>query len=224
MNPTSQTLAEIVARRPEAAQVLARRRLDFCCHGHRSLSEACAEKSLDPAAVLAEIEAEARPPDAPAETWADKPLGEVIDHILTRYHEALRRDLPTLLEMARTVERVHADKANRPRGLADHLEGILAAVESHLMKEEQILFPLIRSGRGPMAFMPIKVMEQEHVEHGENLAKTRALAHDLIPPPEACATWRALYEGLARIEMDLFEHIHLENYVLFPRALAGGGN
>lgn len=222
MNATTQTLAEIVIQRPEAAQVLARHRLDFCCHGHRTLVEACAERSLDPAKVLAEIAGQA-PPDAPVETWTDRPLAEVIDHIVTRYHDGLRRDLPALVEMAQTVERVHADKANCPRGLASHLQGILAAVEDHLMKEEGILFPMIRSGRGAMAFMPIKVMEQEHVEHAENLAKTREMAHDLVPPPEACATWRALYDGLARLEIDLFRHIHLENYVLFPRALAGGG-
>ena len=121
--------------------------------------------------------------------------------------------------MAEKVERVHAKKPTCPRGLARHLERMLDAVEEHLAKEEQILFPLIRGGHGPKAQMPIRMMLQEHDDHGAALARTRALTNDLVPPMEACATWKALYLGLGELERDLHTHIHLENHVLFPRAL-----
>jgi regulator of cell morphogenesis and NO signaling len=92
-------------------------------------------------------------------------------------------------------------------------------MESHMQKEEQILFPMIRAGRGRMALMPVQVMEQEHRDHGENLALMRKLASDFVAPEEACNTWRALYLGLAELESELMAHISLENHVLFPRAL-----
>ena len=90
-----------------------------------------------------------------------------------------------------------------------------------MQKEEQVLFPMILSGRGAMAAMPVSVMEEEHRDHGKNLERTRALTNDFIAPESACNTWRALYLGLAELERDLMEHIHLENNVLFPRALQG---
>jgi len=220
MDPRTVSLAEIVVQRPEAAQVFARHKLDFCCHGQRSLAEACEEKSLDPALVMSEL-GEAADPGISEEGIGKRPLDEIIEYILARYHQPLRRDLTVLLEQARIVEKVHAGKEKCPRGLAELLAHIVDAVENHLQKEEEILFPMILSGRGSMAFMPIKVMEQEHEEHGANLARIRELTGDLIVPPEACATWKALYQGLAAVEQDLFRHIHLENYVLFPRALAG---
>ena len=106
-----------------------------------------------------------------------------------------------------------------PRGLRVHLENIHAAVLDHVAKEEQILFPLILSGRGRLAGGPVHVMEQEHQDHGANLGVTRQMTANLTPPPEACATWRALYVRLDAFEAELMDHIHLENNILFPRAL-----
>lgn len=217
-NMNDRTLHEIVTTSPEAADVLVRHGLDFCCRGQRTLGEACREAGLDPAQVAAELAAAGA--DAPApQSWRTRPLAELVDHIVDRYHRALRQDLPALLELARRVETVHADKPTRPAGLAAHLEQVWAAVASHLDKEERILFPLIRTGRGAMAHMPIRVMMQEHEDHGENLRRTRELTGGLIAPPEACEAWRKLYDGLLRLESELMQHIHLENYVLFPRAL-----
>jgi regulator of cell morphogenesis and NO signaling len=89
-----------------------------------------------------------------------------------------------------------------------------------MQKEEQILFPLLaRGARGPQVYMPVRVMEQEHEDHEAYLARFRELTHDFVPPPHACATWRTLYSGLATLTQDLIEHIHLENNVVFPRAL-----
>ncbi|MCK9463839.1 MAG: iron-sulfur cluster repair protein YtfE [Proteobacteria bacterium] len=217
MSEPQATLEHLVTTQPAAAKVFLRYGLDFCCHGRRPLDEACAEAGVDPAVVRAELAQMEAGPEAEVD-WRVRPLDALIDHILDRYHAALRRDVPALIALARRVEQVHADKPSCPRGLVEHLESIGAAVESHLAKEEQILFPLIRAGRGATAHMPMKVMMLEHEDHGENLRRTRALTNDLVAPPEACASWRELYRGLARLEADLMRHIHLENYVLFPRA------
>ncbi len=218
----AETLAQIAIDRPQAPGVFIRHGLDFCCHGKRSLEEACAEQGLDPAAVLAEID-RAAPADGDATSWKDRPLAELVDHILARYHAPLRGDVAALITLAAKVERVHAAKPTCPHGLAAHLGAVAQELESHLGKEEKILFPMIKSGHGAMAHMPVNVMMQEHEDHGESLRRTRELTGDLVVPPEACNSWRALYGELERLERELMEHIHLENNVLFPRALNGDG-
>jgi len=219
MDYTTETpLAELAVRLPAATRVFHRHGLDFCCGGRRSLAAGSLAAGLEPDAVLAEIEAEARA-DGEFVRWDERPLPELIDHILERYHAPLREELPRLLAMAEKVEAVHGDKPACPRGLAEHLAQVLEEVEQHLLKEERILFPAIVAGQP--VHMPVHVMTQEHDEHAANLRKTRALAHDLEPPPGACTTWRALYLGLAELERELMDHIHLENNVLFPRATRG---
>lgn len=214
------SLSHLASTQAGASRVFHRHGLDYCCHGQRSLTEACEARRLDPARILAEIEAESAGMPAPP-SWDDRPLGELIDHILVRYHEAHRAELPRLLAMARKVEAVHAERAQVPRGLADHLAVVQDALREHMEKEEQVLFPMLRRGRGAMASMPIQIMEMEHEDHGRNLQRLRELAHDFVPPMDACATWRALYLGLDALEHDVMDHIHLENHVLFPRALRG---
>jgi regulator of cell morphogenesis and NO signaling len=147
--------------------------------------------------------------------WRSRPLAAVIEFILTRFHEPLRRDLPGLVERARQVETSAAGLA----GLASHLDQVRLAVESHLAKEEKILFPLILAGRGATALMPIRVMMTEHEDHKQNLRRTRELTHDFSLPADAPPAWRDLYRDLDRLEADLAEHIDLENRVLFTRAL-----
>jgi len=217
----SLTLADLAVTRAGASRVFHRLGLDFCCHGQRSLEDACAERGLDVGELVAALEAEEAPADAPFERWDEGTLDDLIEHVLARFHEPHRAELPRLLEMAQKVERVHGDKAACPRGLAQHLEELATELEQHMQKEEQVLFPLVRSGRGRMAQMPIHVMEEEHKDAGQALARTRELCTDFVAPDEACGTWRALYLGLAELERDLMEHIHLENNVLFPRALRG---
>ncbi len=214
------TLASLATERPEAVRVFQRHGLDFCCNGRRTLADACREAGLDPEALVREIRAEARE-EEDLERWDQRALPDLIDHILARFHERHRADVPGLVEMARKVEQVHADKPSCPRGLTAHLERVSDELEQHMQKEEQILFPLIRRGAGPQAAMPVQVMEMEHEDHGRNLAHTRELTTDLTPPPEACTTWRALYQGLAELEREVMQHVHLENNVLFPRALRG---
>lgn len=153
--------------------------------------------------------------------WETEPPAAIIEFILRRYHEPLRRDLPILVSGARRVEAERASSPLCPAGLADHLEQILEAVESHLAKEERILFPLILAGRGGSAFMPIKVMMAEHEDHVASLERTRALTHGFALPTDASETWRALYLDLQRLEDDLNRHIQLENNVLFTRVMSG---
>ncbi len=211
------TLAELATVLPAASRVFHRHGLDFCCNGARPLASACAERGLDPQAVLAEVAAEGQ--GVTKERWDQRPLAEIVDFIVGYYHRRLRAELPELLAMAERVEQRHADKPSRPQGLAAHLAHVHMAVLDHLEKEEQILFPMLKSGRGGLAAGPIQVMELEHDDHAASLRRTRALAHDLVPPEEACNTWRALYLRLAEFEAELMEHIHLENHVLFQRAL-----
>lgn len=224
MNPTPETLstkttlAEIATTRAGATRVFNRHGLDFCCRGKVALDVACQASGIATETILTELAAEeARTQDF---TRLDgKPLDEVVGHVLERFHAGHREQLPHVIEMARKVETVHADKASCPRGLTRHLEHVASALEEHMQKEEQVLFPLFLQGRGRMASMPVQMMELEHVEHGENLARLRKLAHDYVPPADACTTWRALYVELAQLERDVMEHIHIENNILFPRAL-----
>jgi regulator of cell morphogenesis and NO signaling len=198
--------------------VFLRHRLDFCCGGRQKLADACEKSGLDPAAIVAEINAAGEA--LPTERWDTKPLSDVIDFVLTRFHEPLRRDLPALVAAAQRVERVHGSKPTCPHGLAELLEQVDEELQHHLAKEEQVLFPAIKAGsHGPRVQMPIRVMMQEHDDHGASLRRLREIATDFRPPPEACTTWRALYAGLEKLESELMEHIHLENNVLFPRAL-----
>jgi regulator of cell morphogenesis and NO signaling len=215
---TTVRLADLATTRAGASRVFQRHRLDFCCGGQRELAVACAEKGLNPDVVLAEIAAEARADDS-FERLDEVAPAALIDHILERFHEPHRAELVRLLAMARKVERVHGDKESCPVGLAAHLTRMQDELESHMRKEEQVLFPLIRSGHGSIARMPVQVMEAEHRDHARNLATLRNLTSDYTAPDEACATWRALFLGLAELEKELMLHIHLENNVLFPNAL-----
>ncbi|MDX2171113.1 MAG: iron-sulfur cluster repair di-iron protein [Deltaproteobacteria bacterium] len=218
MEMTRTTLAELAAAGPAAARVLQRHRLDFCCGGRRSLEEACAERGIDPQVLLAEIESRPAEMDVRPESLAPVAL---VDFIIARFHEPLREELTRLVQMAGKVERVHRDKPSCPVGLALHVADMRDGLCEHMAKEEQILFPMIRAGFGPRAHMPITMMMAEHEDHAENLRRTRALTADLVAPSDACGTWRALYDGLRELELDLMRHVHLENNVLFPAVLNG---
>lgn len=212
------SLGELAAQHPAVTRVFMRHRLDFCCGGRRSLAEACERAGVNPAEIVAELEAEVKRDDA--SPHAEKlPQSALADHIESHYHAALRRDLPVLIEAARKVERVHREKPAVPAGLAKLLSEFFAEMESHMAKEERILFPMIRRGvHGQAVYMPVRMMEHEHDSHAEQLGKIRELTGDLRIPEHACATWRALYQGLERFEAELMQHIHLENNVLFARA------
>ena len=212
------TLADLAKDRAGASRVFLRHGLDFCCHGMVSLEQACKEHELGVDDLIAQIVAEEKQHDAP-EKWEERNAADLIEYILTAFHEKHREEVPRLIAMAAKVERVHAEKSACPKGLSAFLEQMAGELEDHMQKEEQILFPAILQGAGPMVAMPIQVMESEHKDHGRNLEELRRVAFNFDPPEEACGTWRALYLGLAELEGELMRHIHLENYVLFPKAL-----
>lgn len=218
MATTSTTLGDLARMQPSATRVFLRHRLDFCCGGKRTLAAACAASGLDAQEILRELDAESSARSDVAR-WDTRSQAELAGHIETHYHEALRRDVPPLIQAARKVEHVHASKPGVPEGLADVLEEFWTDMQTHMMKEERVLFPILRQGAsGPQVAMPVRVMMQEHDGHAQHLARIRELTGDLQPPAHACATWRALYHGLQKIEADLMEHIHLENNILFARA------
>ena len=218
--PTDTTLAELATTRPGAALVFHRHGLDFCCHGQIDMAAACRARGLDPTAIAAELDS-AEHETRGFERWDERPLPELIEHLLARYHRRHRADLPALVAMARKVEAVHAARKSCPHGLADLLARVAEELEQHMQKEEQVLFPLVLAGHGRMAATPVRVLESEHEDHAQNLALLREKTDGHRAPPEACNTWRALYLGLAELERELMQHIHLENNVLFPRALRG---
>jgi len=211
-NAADRTLADIARELPGATAVFRRHRLDFCCGGERSLRAAAAERGLDAAGIERELAAL-----APAAAEAPEEPLALIEHILSRFHETHRRELPELIALARRVESVHAQHPQVPRGLAALLEAIAEAMESHMQKEEQVLFPLIRAGATGIVAAPIEVMRHEHLEHGERLSELEALTREHTPPADACTTWRALYAGTRKLVDDVMLHIHLENNVLFPQ-------
>lgn len=214
------TVGQWAARHPGTSRVFARHEIDFCCGGGRSLAEVCAEKGIALDALLAELEAAAQAPAPDERDWTQATLGELMDHILATFHRPLDEDLPRLEAQARRVAAVHGSKDPR---LAEVLRTFLplrADLEQHMLKEEQILFPMIRAGHGAQAIGPITVMEREHDEAGEALRRLRELTDGYQPPAEACNTWRALLHGLEEFEREMHVHVHLENNVLYPRALA----
>ncbi len=210
----ARSLAEIAATLPGAAGIFRRRKLDFCCNGRVPLADAAAAKGLSVAELEAELDAVAALALPAAQPEATEDLIALIE---TRYHAAHRREIPELIRLARRVEAVHKAHSAAPLGLADLLARMEGELESHMCKEEQVLFPLMRNGGHPMIAQPIAVMLAEHDDHGAHLRRIEELTADFTPPEDACATWRALYVGARKLADDLVEHIHTENNVLFPR-------
>ena len=219
---TESRVGEIATTYPLATRVLSRHGIDYCCGGGKPLEEACTRQGLNPQAIIEEIREELETNNEPQKNWEEAPLTDLIDHILITYHEPLREELPRLEAMARKVAQVHGDKDPLLPELASTVIELRSELEQHMAKEEQILFPLIHQDRGFMADGPIACMEHEHEIAGNALRRIRELTNDLKVPEGACNTWRALWHGLAALEKELHQHIHLENNILFPRALKAG--
>jgi regulator of cell morphogenesis and NO signaling len=222
------TVGEIVAERPLQSRVFQSFGIDFCCQGGRTLREACEKKGVDLTAVVDQLEAELRDKPAPEVNPADFAPVELADYIVATHHRYLRDELPRIHGMAQRVAQVHGPHTPSLATVLEVYEPMMIELAHHMMKEEEVLFPAIRTmAGGGDAGIPldgaIGTMLAEHDEAGEALAKLRELTNDFTPPAEACNTYRALFAGLAEMEEDLHRHIHLENSVLFPaaRKLAG---
>lgn len=214
------TLGALAVAIPRATALFREYNLDFCCGGKQTLLRAANKYDLDIEQLEARLADLAAQPGQET-NWQTAPLTEMIPFIITRFHDRHREQLPELILMAEKVERVHQEKAACPHGLAAQLGLILDDLSQHMMKEERILFPMIQAGMGAQAGGPISVMEHEHDDAGEQLEVVKSLTNNVTPPEGACNTWRALYAGINEFINDLMEHIHLENNLLFPRALRG---
>jgi regulator of cell morphogenesis and NO signaling len=228
MNPASvaahpplfidRAIGDIAAEMPQAVPVFLKAGLDFCCGGALSLRDAAQALGADPVALERDILAANGDVAGSQLPAADQIISsDLIDHILTRYHDVHRQELPGLIDLARKVEAVHQGHALAPIGVVNALQDLKAELEAHMAKEELILFPLMRQGGHAMIGHPIARMRVEHDAHGERLRHLRQVTHDLVLPVDACTSWRNLYAGIGKLVDDLMQHIHLENNLLFPR-------
>jgi regulator of cell morphogenesis and NO signaling len=230
---TTTTLADVAATSLNAVRTLERHGLDYCCGGKQPFDEACAAKGFKPEFVMQEIE-RAQGPGASERDWQTAPLDEIVQHIVGTHHEYLKLELPALGNRMNKVLAVHGSKDQQTLGrLADVFGSLRGEMEMHMHKEELMLFPVLAqygraetSGRPlpPVPFgsvaNPIGVMEREHEGAGGALQEIRELTRGFEYPSYACSTVRALFDGLKAMEADLHVHIHLENNILFPRAIA----
>lgn len=217
MSLLERPISELAAELPGATAVFFNHGIRFCCQAEATLQEALEKKPDVQNQVLALLE---------GLTDLQKPMPEcrklddnqLIDLILERFHEVHREQLRELSRLSLRVETVHGERADCPKGLTQHLVKIQQELESHMFKEENILFPMLRRGRPPAALGPISVMIAEHEDHISCLQPLLTLTNDLRIPSDACNSWRALYKGLQTFIGDLNTHIHLENNLLFARA------
>ena len=218
------TVGEIAAALPASIRVFQRREIDFCCGGKKPLANACAEQGLSFNEVVDEIASSTIAPPEVGTDWSRAPLDALTAHIVRTYHEPLRAELPRLNAMAAKVAKVHGGRDARLGSIASTLAMLSDELQTHMRKEELMLFPIIEAVEtGAPASMgldaPISVMKHEHDHAGALLAELRSSTDAYSPPQWGCATVRALYSGLAELEDTMHLHVHLENNVLFPRAL-----
>jgi regulator of cell morphogenesis and NO signaling len=225
---TELTLGTLVTRHPVLARELERLGLDYCCHGRRSLEQACQERGLDPAAVAGEL-AEAAAGAPPAEDWATMGPTELVDHLEATHHAYLWRELPRIEALADKVTSVHGGRHPELEAVRGAVRELRADLEPHLLKEERVLFPLVRrmatdpaAGRAHCGSIgnPVSVMLAEHDQAGVLLDRLDTLTGSYTPPPDACASYRAWYAALAELAADTHLHVHKENNLLFPAIVA----
>lgn len=233
MTTMTQTVRDIATENPAAVRVFEKYGIDYCCGGRVPLAEACATKGLKVDDVIASLEAAAAP-SAPAERdWATKSLAGLAAYIVDTHHAYVSREVPRLNELAGKVVGRHGDTLQELAVIQSKLAELGEELIAHQGKEEVVLFPYIgkferfASGSGvrPRSCFgtidhPITMMTRDHDYAGNLMAEIRGLSQDYTPPAGACPTFRAFYAGLLEFEQDLHQHIHLENNILFPRALA----
>jgi regulator of cell morphogenesis and NO signaling len=231
------TVREVVGRCPETRPVFEKHGIDYCCGGGKRLADAARERGLELPALVHALQATlqtAKGKPGPSDIdWYAAPLGELVSHIITVHHGYMKAALPRLRSLVPTVLKAHGTQhGDMLRQVQDVFNRLDAEISGHLMKEEQVLFPYIvtldasvreKSHRPQPPFgsarNPIRQMEHEHESAGSALAKLREVTHDYALPSDACPTFTAMYQELQRMEADLHQHIHLENNILFPRAI-----
>ena len=220
-------VGQVVAERPARSRVFEHHGIDYCCGGKVTLEDVCRNKGIDPATVIAELEAVDAKNATDGVNPADMTMTELAEHIVLTHHAYLHEELPRLSALIDKVAAVHGAKYAWLENVRATFADLVAELVPHMMKEERILFPMIRELDHAVAAPsfhcgsvknPIRAMEQEHDGAGRALRLLRALTGDFTPPEGACNSFRAMLDGLAALETDMHQHIAKENNVLFVRA------
>lgn len=227
------TVGEIAATDLRAARLFDRLGIDYCCGGRQLFNEACRHAAVEPASILRELDAlRSTVPDGDDDVnhW---PLDRLIDHIVARHHTYVRRALPAIRACLAKLESVHGQRHPELTHARRALDELSEDLLQHLYKEEQILFPYLRdlvehAAHPERALLnpfgtlrnPIRMMEHEHQEAAGGLRLLRGLTNGYETPPDGCETYAACMAELSRFEADLHRHVHLENNMLFPKAVA----
>jgi regulator of cell morphogenesis and NO signaling len=233
MSTSTESIREIVTKQPSAAKILHRFDIDLCLQADLSLEEACQELQLSVDQVLEKLaDAEVRECGGVASDPATLSLGRLVQHIVRIHHHCVRQELPRLAEMASKVAAMRGDRAPELAKVAELIEKLHSEIYAHIQKEEQVLFPFISQmdQESIVAYPPahpcfrsvahpIFMMEQEHESTDHIVAELIYQTNHFEPPSSACAAHIALFAGLREFEIDLRQHVHLENDVLFPRAI-----
>ena len=226
------TVREIALESPASIRVFENFGIDYCCGGNKPLTQACEERSVDLESVLAAIENATQAAPQQAYEWKTASLESICAHIVNTHHAYIRAELPRLNALAERVMARHGDTRPELGQIQRLIESVGDDLLQHLSKEEMMLFPYIvnlersTARGGPQAAgcfgsvrNPIRVMMTEHDAAGSAMAEIRQLSNGFDPPAGACPTYRGFYQSLSEFERDLHQHVHLENNMLFPRAI-----
>ena len=232
MKISEMTLGEVVTEYPGASAILSKYGVDFCCGGARRFAEALRGHGLDPHVVGNEIVAQRVGGRRLDVKLGDFSTLQLIEHILNFHHAYVRAQRVPLLSLAGKVVEVHGARHPEYREAATLLAGMLDELELHMRKEEEILFPAIIALAGHEATgvpvpetcfgsvaNPIRMMEIDHRQTGDELFRLQKITSGYVLPDDACASCEAFYQGMYHLQENTFEHVHLENNILFPRAL-----
>jgi regulator of cell morphogenesis and NO signaling len=228
------TVREVALQMPESTRLFEKLKIDYCCGGNQPLADACASAGVNVDNVMEMLEdlTNSNSPNTENPQFKNAPLPELIEHILNTHHVFTKTEMDRIEELTRKV--INAHGANHPEliKLGDLFAQLCAELHPHMFKEEQVLFPYIvnmaqaadHNQAGPMAPFgtvnnPVRMMLREHDTAGQMLRDLRALTSDYAVPQDACISYQTLYQALENFERDLHQHIHLENNLLFPRAI-----
>lgn len=227
------TIRDIVANDFRAAAIFQRYGLDFCCRGNRSVEAACQDAGIDADRVQRDLaDALALPPAGCSPRFASWDVSTLVTYIVSNHHTYVREQLPLVKAHAQKVARVHGGAHPEMVRVAELFDQVHDEMISHMAKEEQVLFPWIQrlgdaaaqgapAPAAPFGTVgnPIRMMEMEHESAGDAMAEIRQLTGGYRIPDEACGTYSVLLQELDAFERDLHQHVHLENNILFPKAL-----
>lgn len=226
------TVGEIVAEDYRTAEVFKKNGIDFCCGGKVSLAEICRKKNVPQDKLVSEIQNAQTKQKSSAPDASKWELSFLADYIERIHHTYVKSSMPLIVEFAEKVALVHGQANPEVKEILKLVHAVSDELMPHMGKEEHVLFPLIRNiekeAKGLMhpdphiiqVEFPISVMEAEHENAGAAMHKMREISNNFTPPDHACNTWRVLYAKLNEFEEDLHLHVHLENNILFPNAIA----